>query len=1009
MWRAATIRSSKESHALRMLTQLKLSTRPSPSQLLPSTSSFMSPSFQKRHQSSMETADTLEEVMTSIEEQAMEDERRRAIENPTPWFSLLHYPSRAAWRSTDHILGVKDQQVDDGNSMLKKKTSALSQTQFNLLQHSQRTNKQLKRTYRRIMETHKELALKRERERRLAANLTDPKQNEGSPDGNIKDGKGRNVGSWRDKNKMSNSASLCDDPSAAMALSMGLSNSKPGGGKGDSRPNDGMSVKSAKSASKLARSKDMSSTNAKEKPVLYGPEQTLTNVRYRLGPNYSIVKRVLSEVQSLMGGNPPEGSKRQSYRPKRVLDFGSGVGSSSAAALDVFGVSRSGDSKNSSSTNSGAATADTNGIEWIHSIDASKSMRDATENVLKSMLEGAPWDQEEIKLEEDKFLDEELQEYERIISEFNGEAGKKREERQKKRMKKWEQTWTKQTNSRTRLTFGESIVDASSFYSNPVERNDRPSLPWQQQLDEQRQKTMQKKNTEPASNKGSFDLILCSYTMSELPNIPSSLAAAALLWEKLAPNGVIVFVEPGTPDGFGALRSVRSMLLECCPPPEIKEKKRVMKENAQEEEEEEEDSDDEDSDEVISSEDDGWHEECHVIAPCTHNGTCPMSRHQRNHVKSNTRFGKYEAAEPIGEEESEDESEGGGQGSELEGLLGEWDTMSDDEKDDIKMLLGGEEDMTDEQVEAMVKALASMDEDDDAEEEEEEEEDSDTDDDDQEYYNIDGETKEPSSKSSPIAQTHVFDTSFCSFVHSLPGGTSRRKGEKFTYLVLQKRVPDSKDNESDMVPEDHDSLDEVDVVEMLSKSVHHAQKLKKEELRKRLQEKRLNHNNGGTDDSEEIEVFDTYHTNQSQEILQKAVEVEGEYLDSSMDSLGLEMLGGDGRRKGWGRLIRAPLKRGGHVLLDYCSAGCGGCSQNKSDSDDDWFDGKGSELPDGTQGRITRQKVSRGWSARAAPGSYSAARKARWGGLWPDLSERVKHAEREDEKERYIQKKDSGC
>jgi hypothetical protein len=41
--------------------------------------------------------------------------------------------------------------------------------------------------------------------------------------------------------------------------------------------------------------------------------------------------------------------------------------------------------------------------------------------------------------------------------------------------------------------------------------------------------------------------------------------------------------------------------------------------------------------------------------------------------------------------------------------------------------------------------------------------------------------------------------------------------------------------------------------------------------------------------------------------------------------------------------------------------------------------------------------VSRGWSARSAPGCYSAARKARWGGLWPDLSERVKSIEREDE------------
>ena len=105
--------------------------------------------------------------------------------------------------------------------------------------------------------------------------------------------------------------------------------------------------------------------------------------------------------------------------------------------------------------------------------------------------------------------------------------------------------------------------------------------------------------------------------------------------------------------------------------------------------------------------------------------------------------------------------------------------------------------------------------------------------------------------------------------------------------------------------------------------------------------------------------------------------------------MGLELLHGEERRKGWGRLIRAPLKRKGHILLDYCSAG--GCSKSC---------GKNGNVDDG-KGRIIRQKVSRGWSARVAPGSYSAARKARWGGMWPDLSERTKEvAKKESMKER---------
>ena len=88
--------------------------------------------------------------------------------------------------------------------------------------------------------------------------------------------------------------------------------------------------------------------------------------------------------------------------------------------MDVFGVSRSGSENNSSTTTTTAAgtTDDTNGIEWIHSIDASQSMRDATENILKSMLEGTPWDEKEIKSEEDRLMDEELLEYEKIISEM---------------------------------------------------------------------------------------------------------------------------------------------------------------------------------------------------------------------------------------------------------------------------------------------------------------------------------------------------------------------------------------------------------------------------------------------------------------------------------------------------------------------------------------------------------------------------------------------------------------
>ena len=1087
--------SSKEPHHV---SSLQKSCRPSiyhataRCQSSSSASSSSSSSSTVSLPKSMEEAQTLEEIYESIEEQSQLDDKRRTLENPTPFFSLLHYPSRASWRSSDHILG----EPPSSNTHVH---SLLGQTQFNIIQHSERTNKQLKRTYKRIIETHKLLAVKRERERRLAANLSTSPTNNNSKlndnstedsDGTIQDGRGRHVGDWIDKkNKkkrsrydvLSASETLCDDPSVALSLSMGLSGSRNLAADYDTTTSNNINnpdassmmnglVMSAKSANKLAKSKDMSTSssstsNNNERPVGYSAEQTLTNLRYRFGPNYSIVKRVLSEVQSLLGGDksPPlvgsSSPKHVPFRPKRVLDFGCGVGSSSAAALDVFGVCRN--------ENTGATTSNSTGIEWIHSIDASKSMRDATERVLSSVLQASPWQEEGddsdsfLKTEEDRLLDEELIKYEKEIGQLlkgGGHIDMKRLERQRKRLAKWEHTWTKQSNARTRLTFGESIVDASSFYSDQIDeyKEDRPALPWQAKLDEQRRLINEKKKkkkddtAKPSSSnqkkkQGSFDLILCSYTLSELPNVPSSLAASTLLWEKLAPNGILVFVEPGTPDGFGILRSVRSMLLECCPPPEIKDKRRrrreaaaaeaaaAMKEAHEKEEIERESGDSsesEDGEDVTSpstpeeEDHDNWPEECHVIAPCTHNGSCPMSRHQRNHVKRNTRFGKYEAAaEPNEVEEDEngevrrddsgreeEEEEDGDMN--IQDLLSNWDYMTQSDKDELKMMMGGDDDMSDDEAKAMLEYMESMEGGSDSDEDEDDGDDSDSDDDvdEQEYYNIDQDTTSTESsnnkESSTMKQTDVFDTSFCSFVHKFPGGTSRKKGEKFTYLVLQKRVPGSNDNTSVLNPmksEDESLLDEIDVAELMSNSVHHGQELKKEELRKRLQQKRrMDMNTNGDSTEEDPDVYDTYHQSQYFDILKKAVEVEDAFLDSNLDSLGLEMLRGDDRRKGWGRLIRAPLKRKGHVLIDYCSAGCGGCSKNipNDDDEDDWFEER-RELPDGTQGRITRQKVSRGWSARSAPGCYSAARRARWGGLWPDLT-RVKLDEIRQKKERKL-------
>eukprot|EP01082_Thalassiosira_pseudonana_P003620 g2546.t1 g2546 contig12:329845-332508(+) len=883
----------------------------------------------------------------------MEADLQSAIDNPTPWFSLLHYPSRAAWRSTDHLLGspgIKSTLVDDTGMRRDVPTSTqpspLSQTQFNLIQHSQRTNKQLKRTYKRIMETHNSFATKRERERRMAANFaSQPKQHVG-PAGYIEDTEGRHVGSWKERKMKPQSVLVCDDPSVSYILSMGM-------GRPTDRNVDPTAATvedlNATNASGKPSGKLMASSS-KDKPVGYCAEQTLTSFRYRFGPNCSITKRVLLEVQSLLGGKPPavEGSAsmRSTFQPKRVLDFGSGIGSSSAAALDVFGVSRSG--------------TDTivNGIDWIHSIDASQSMREATEKVLTSVLEGVPWGYDQQQLEKD-IVDEELVHYEKILREIKGEDDEKALERRRRRLQKWEQSWQKLSNHRTRLTFGESLVDSSSFYSSQIDRDERPSLPWQQQLDDQRKKSQAKKQT--SSQKGTFDLILCTYTLSELSSVSSSLTAAALLWEKLSPGGVMVFVEPGTPDGFSTLRSVRSMLLECSPPKEIRERRKREEKKILMDQIAKLDEDDAAIDILTASLEEleignnVVQDECHVIAPCTHNGSCPMSRHEKNHVKKNTRFGKYKSSAEDEDNDSTNQDDAA------------VDT-SDEEEALMKELL--KEDITQADLEEMLKLMESgMDEDDEGEDDDwgSDEQDTDDDVDFDAYYEVKDAAKSSKSVSSTMEETDVFDSAFCSFVHNFPGGTSRRKGEKFSYLVVQKRDSTNDDTSISRSSTAEDTLGNFDVVELLAKSIHHAQQIKEEVLQKGRHSGQYDTATSGTI---------SHHEEQSQRVLQRAVAIEDEYLDSTIDKLGLELLHGDSRRKGWGRLIRAPLKRKGHVLIDYCSTGCSGC------------DGK---PVGGTKGRIIRQKVSRGWSARVAPGCYSAARKARWGGLWPDTSERVKN------------------
>lgn len=396
----------------------------------------------------------------------------------------------------------------------------------------------------------------------------------------------------------------------------------------------------------------------------------------------------------------------------------------------------------------------------------------------------------------------------------------------------------------------------------------------------------------------SFDLALCSYTLCEIPSVPAALSMAVMIWEKLRPDGIAIFIEPGTPDGFNALRSVRSMLLDCCPPSSNLEKEGEEKKW--------------DPSFVVE-------EECHVIAPCTHNGTCPMVRHRKNNVAdSKDMFHNHESDDDDDEDDEDDEDSFG---------------FDDDVDDDL------EEDIHDEN-----------DNDDDLEDW-----DDDSKDDEIEVDNHKDDTNHPS-------KPHAFDTAFCSFVHGMPGKEHGNQGEKFSYLVVQKRIR-GKTTFHDMNVE-YNPFHDTSLVDLLKESLQHNDVVSsyKENL---LPKNHKKHH---------VRSNENKSSSRSHVLLEKAMNLEEKFIDSNMDKLGLEFVRGEHLSQ-WGRIVRAPIKKKGHVILDYCSSSS---SSSKSSST--------SQQETQKEGRIHRLMVTKSQSSKSAPGMYSSSRKARWGGFWPHVS-----------------------
>ena len=398
-----------------------------------------------------------------------------------------------------------------------------------------------------------------------------------------------------------------------------------------------------------------------------------------------------------------------------------------------------------------------------------------------------------------------------------------------------------------------------------------------------------------------FDMILMSYTVNEFLHIESALSVTAVLWEKLKPNGVLVMIEPGTPDGFSSIRSVRSMLLQCCPP---------------------------------NGTDDG---QCHILAPCTHNGTCPMERHRRKPRPSRKGEGKTNrAGEGIGDQDDDN-------------VTDEW--VDDDSEDE--------------------------------------------DDDDDEDDRID---------QKDMRETDVFARSFCSFVHTIPSGRRGFSGEKLSYLVAQKRSGSSV----------NDTANEgTNVHELLMETLH------------------IGRNSARPQDRDMDQVRKHY------DLLLEASSIADD-LEDSDNELQLDFLQSDTTRQGFGRLVRAPIKKKRHIVIDYCvgpeprpdlpattvheADAVGHVKVERHDEQkdnvgvaDDYEDddvqegdievesfkdiqhildrnGNNINSNDGilddekyNTGRIIRTRVGKAMGTKVAPGLYAAGRKARWGGYWPHI------------------------
>ena len=112
-----------------------------------------------------------------------------------------------------------------------------------------------------------------------------------------------------------------------------------------------------------------------------------------------------------------------------------------------------------------------------------------------------------------------------------------------------------------------------------------------------------------ANRRGGFDVVVCSYALGESFDGMSSQRSRDVtvrqLWERVAPGGILVISEPGTPKGSLIVRRARHLVLEVA--------RREMEQNARR----------------LQAEPDDADVQAYVVAPCQHDKACPVKDEHR--------------------------------------------------------------------------------------------------------------------------------------------------------------------------------------------------------------------------------------------------------------------------------------------------------------------------------------------------------------------------------------------